>query len=502
MNKKPSDSNKAKKGSFKAFLKSRKAKRGALSILLTVLFIAAIVLVNIITNVLTDRFPALSMDLTGNSVYQLQEESKEYAEDLDKEVTIYILQEEADFESNDEYYVQANRLIRQLEQASPNISVKYINLTSNPSFTTKYPNIDWTKSHLILVESGDDYRVIDAEDMFEYDQESYYYYGTYQITSQHIEQAVITAILNVTTEEKVKVTVLSGQGEQDCSAFTTLLENNAYEIEEVSLLTGAISDDSQFVIIYCPSTDIDNSVYTTITDWLYNNGQYGHTLVYLPNDQVDQTEFKNLNNLLEDWGMEVEDGWVYETDINHMTTYQYPNFVSIFDYDSEDYTEGLKNPSIPVVMYYTLPVRISASADAVSLLASSDSAVVLPRDASDDWDANDQTQEKLTGAAISTRSSEEGDSSNLLVIGSYDAWATGALSTHSFNNAEYFVNLFNTIAQRDEIGITIEGKSLENDELSINNQGISTFLSILFRYVIPIGILIVGFVVWIRRRNK
>ena len=75
MNKKPSDSNKAKKGSFKAFLKSRKAKRGALSILLTVLFIAAIVLVNIITNVLTDRFPALSMDLTGNSVYQLQEES-------------------------------------------------------------------------------------------------------------------------------------------------------------------------------------------------------------------------------------------------------------------------------------------------------------------------------------------------------------------------------------------------------------------------------------------
>ena len=35
----------------------------------------------------------------------------------------------------------------------------------------------------------------------------------------------LSPILNVTTTEKTKVTVLSGQGEQDMSAFTKLLEN-------------------------------------------------------------------------------------------------------------------------------------------------------------------------------------------------------------------------------------------------------------------------------------
>lgn len=492
---------KKNKGSLKAFFKSRKAKKGSIAILLTALFIAAIILLNIVTNLLVSRYPALSLDLTKSSVFALQEDTKTYIRDLDKKVNIYILQEESRFESNDEYYVQANKLIRQIEQENDNITLKYVDLTSNPTFTAKYKNVDWTKSHLILVESGEDYRAIDADDLFEYDQETYYYYGTYQITSQHVEQAVVTAILNVTTEEKVKVTVLSGQGEQDCSTFTTLLSNNAYEIEEVSLLTGKISEDSQFVIIFDPSTDIDDDVYNTLSDWLYNDGNYGHTLVYLPNDQKDQSEFKNLNNLLEEWGLEVEDGYIYETDINHMTNSQYPNLISIFDYDNPDYTDGVRDTSIPVVLFYSMPVRIIDSSSAVSLLASSDSAVVWPRNAEEDWDPNEQTQEKLTGAALATKSSEAGDS-HLLLIGSYDAWSNSALSSHSFNNAQYFVNLFNKIAQRDEIGITIEGKSLNNTELSITSQGLSTAISIVLRYVIPVAILLVGLVVWIKRRHK
>lgn len=492
---------KKNKGSLKAFFKSRKAKKGSIAILLTALFIAAIILLNIVTNLLVSRYPALSLDLTKSSVFALQEDTKTYIRDLDKKVNIYILQEESRFESNDEYYVQANKLIRQIEQENDNITLKYVDLTSNPTFTAKYKNVDWTKSHLILVESGEDYRAIDADDLFEYDQETYYYYGTYQITSQHVEQAVVTAILNVTTEEKVKVTVLSGQGEQDCSTFTTLLSNNAYEIEEVSLLTGKISEDSQFVIIFDPSTDIDDDVYNTLSDWLYNDGNYGHTLVYLPNDQKDQSEFKNLNNLLEEWGLEVEDGYIYETDINHMTNSQYPNLISIFDYDNPDYTDGVRDTSIPVVLFYSMPVRIIDSSSAVSLLASSDSAVVWPRNAEEDWDPNEQTQEKLTGAALATKSSEVGDS-HLLLIGSYDAWSNSALSSHSFNNAQYFVNLFNKIAQRDEIGITIEGKSLNNTELSITSQGLSTAISIVLRYVIPVAILLVGLVVWIKRRHK
>ena len=495
-------SEKKKKGGIIAFLRSRKAKKGFIAVLITVLFIAAIVLINVVTNILVDRVPALSIDMTKNSVFELQQESVDYVKDLDKDVTITVLQDENSFEENGTYYVQANQFLKGLEQASGHITLKYVDITKNPAFVSNYSNIDWSQSHLILVESGNQYRALDAEDLFDYDQQTLYYYGTYEIESQHTEQAVITAILNVTTEEKVKVTVLSGQGEEDCSIFTDLLESNAYEIEEVSLLTGVISEDSQFVIIFDPATDIDDDVYQTLSDWLYNDGKYGHTLVYLPNDQKAQSEFTNLNNLMEEWGMEVEDGYVFDSDISHMTNSQYPNFISIFDYDDEDYSKDVKDSSIPVVLFYTMPVRITDSSLAASLLCSSENAVVMPRDADENWNYNEETPEKLIGAAIAEKSAENAGASHVLLIGSYDAWSQSALTSHSFNNAQYFISLFNKIADRDEVGITIEGKSLDNTELSITSSGLSLFLSILFRYVIPAAILIVGLVVWIRRRNK
>ena len=490
-----------KSSSLKNFLKSRKAKRGSVAVLLTVLFIAAVVILNIVVNILTEKFPALSVDMTKGDVFELQEDSIEYVKNLDKNVTITVLMSENDFESSGDYYVQANQLLSGLENYSSKITVKYVDLSSNPTFITPYSNIDWTSNHLILVESGDDYRALDASDLFDYNQEYLYYYGSYVIEGQHVEQAVITAILNTTTEEKVTVTVLSGQGEEDSSPFVTLLENNAFEVEEVSLLTGAISDESQFLIIFDPAEDIDDDAFTTISDWLYNNGSYGHTLVYLPTDQADISKFKNLNALLEEWGVAVDYGYIFETNPSYMTNSGDPYLISIFDYASDDYTDGLKNTSIPVVLFYTMPVEILDDTMAEPLLVSSEDAVFLPKDAGEDWDYQEQEKGVMNGAVIATQGNDDA-SSHVLVIGSYDAWSNSALNASAFNNGSYFVNLFNKIAARDEIGITIEGKSLESTELGVTSTATLNILSVIIRFIIPAAVLIVGLIVWIKRRNK
>ena len=54
---------------------NRKLTRGAMSLLLTVLFIAAVVLVNIVLSVITNTHP-LYIDVTENASYQLQKETK------------------------------------------------------------------------------------------------------------------------------------------------------------------------------------------------------------------------------------------------------------------------------------------------------------------------------------------------------------------------------------------------------------------------------------------
>ena len=504
--KKPSDTK--KKLNIKGFFTSRGTRRGAVSVLLTVLFIAAIILFNIVMSAVTDKFP-LYIDVTENASYQLQQETKDFLTEVSEPVSIYVLQKETDFESGDsnnyKYRVQANKLLHAMENSSDNVELHYVDITAEPTFTTAYPQIDWTQSHAILVVCGEHYRAVDMTDLFSFDQTQYSYYGTVVINGQNVEQALTTAILNVTTTDKTKVTVLSGQGEQDMTPYTTLLENNAYEIETVSLLNGSIAEDSEFVIIYDPDVDIDDDIYTTLSDWLKNDGKYGHHLFYFPNDQHPVSDFPNLNALLADYGMEVQYGYIYETN----ESYLIPggnNTLSVFDYGEDTtYTSELRNGSIPVVMMLTMPVSVTDDTIAKPLLQSSENSFLFPMDLQkEDLDSFDPEYQVLNGAAIGIRSdgTEDGKDSSVVVIGSYDALTSNYLSISSYNNAAYFVNLFNVLSSRDDVSIVIEGKDPSANELGVSSIDAITFPSILVRFVIPITVLIAGLIVWIRRRHR
>lgn len=490
--------------------KNRKLTRGAMSILLTALFIAAVVLVNIILSVITDSHP-LYIDVTENASYQLQNETKDYLAQVSDPVNIYVLQKETDFESGDsanyKYRVQANKLIHAIANESDNIDLQYIDLAAEPTFTSKYPQIDWTQSHAVLVESGELYRAIDMTDLFTFDQDQYSQYGTVVITGQHVEQAIMTAIVNVTTKEKTKVTVLTGQGEKEeyLTALTTLLENNAYEIESVSLLNGSISDDSEFVIIYDPDVDLDENAYNTLSEWLKNDGKFGHNLFYFPNDQHPVTDFPNLNALLADYGMQVEYGYIYENSEDHVIPGA-NSYISIYDYgENTTYTDDLRNPNIPVVMMMTMPITVTDDSIAEPLLLSSEKSFLFPIDMKEEEvkDFNPDMK-SLNGAAIGIRNdgTEDGKNSSVVVIGSYDAVTTNYLSSTAYNNAAYFVNLFNVLSAREDVNVIIEGKDPSSSELGITSINAIMFPSILVRFVIPIAVLIVGLIIWIRRRHK
>ena len=494
---------KAKKPSkIGAFLKSRNAKRGTISIVLTVLFIAIVVGLNIVATMLTNRFPVLSADLTQNDIYELTTPSVEFMKQLEKDVDVYVLMEEKQLESQGEYNVQVNKLLHAFERESTHFNLEYVNLTKNPTFTSKYPDVNWSgASYLMLVCHGDDYIAVSSEDVFTYNEEYLSYYGEYVAEGQNLEQALLTAILNVTTEEKVGVTVLTGHGELEATPLVSLLSNNAYSVETVNLLNGEIKDDSQFVIIYAPTTDIDKDTYDTLVNWLYNEGNYGHTVIYIPNDMV-QSETPNIDTLLEEWGMAINKSLVYETDTQYMTNSMQPNLISIFNYDDTEFSSGIKDTSIPVVMMYTMPIEL-INPNVTSLLSTSTSAVQMPLDADENWDYNEEEPQKLIGAAISTSGNEDNTkSSNVIVFGSYEAFSETALSATNFNNSAYIINLFNTIADRDNATITVEGKTLDSAELGITSTFTTTLLAIIFRYLIPVAVVILGVVMWLRRRHK
>lgn len=493
---------KAKKdGGIKKFFKSRKARHGSIAIAIVAVVIALVIVINVICSLLVDRFPDIVLDLTADNSFALEEDTVDYVAHLDKDVTITVLATEESFESAGSYYLQANNLLKKMEgQSDGKISLNYVNVTNNPSFIQKYTDADWdTGNNVMIVECGDQYGVLTLDDCFEYDQEYYYYYGSYYITSSLVEQAAVTAILNVTTEDKVLVDMITGNQEQDYTGLKNLLENNAYSVNEISLATSDIDEDAEFVILFAPSVDLDESAVDKISGWLDNDGDYGHSLIYIPTENPIDTP--NLDNLLLEWGMKVNDGYVFETSTDRLISSS-SNYVFTVNY-TDYYTDGLKNPNIPVVSLYTRNIEITDESTAHGLLTTSTSSGVRPYDADESWDYKDAIEDReLNVAAEGVKTNTDEISSRIVVFGSYSMFAEQTMSYNSFNNSAFFMNMVNTVANRDEVGITIEGKSLESAELGITDASTKNILFVVFVVIVPVGVLVIGIVMWLRRRNK
>ena len=153
-----------------------------------------------------------------------------------------------------EYYVQAHSVIEQYEKYSDQITLEYVDLLENPSLASAYEDVQIGD---IIVSSGNRSQTLTAYDLFNVESGSYY--GNY-ITSSRAEQAMTSAIMNVTSETQVKAGVLTGHSEQYPDGFVQLLENNNFEVVSVSPATEEIPEDIDVLIWVAPINDPDQDV--------------------------------------------------------------------------------------------------------------------------------------------------------------------------------------------------------------------------------------------------
>ncbi|MBQ8004144.1 MAG: hypothetical protein IJ299_03540, partial [Oscillospiraceae bacterium] len=87
----------------------RKFKYGSASTVYIALFVAIIIVVNIFSQFLTDRF-SLKLDLTSTGEFSLSDDTKEMLSGIEDEINIYILSTQAAMEKNE----QANRALEMI----------------------------------------------------------------------------------------------------------------------------------------------------------------------------------------------------------------------------------------------------------------------------------------------------------------------------------------------------------------------------------------------------
>ena len=497
----------------KRSLKARAFKRGWFSVALVAVFIAGVILVNLLANTLVERIPALVADTTGSGSFDLTDVTYDYLKGLKKDITITVLADEKTYREGGEYYIQADSLLHKYKDFSSKINLDFIDLASNPTFPSKYPD-DTLAQYGIIVESADGYKYLATTDYFEtqIDYSTFSYY----IAGCRLEEAVTSAILNVTTENKPKVAFISGITDEDYSGFQKYLENNGFETQELSPAIDDIPDDTSILVLFAPNVDLDSAYVDKISAYLNNGGNYGKQLLYMPSSSLAPTP--NVDSLLEEWGVKVDNGYAIENDMSKISQITYGVYLFATDYTDSTYTAKMKNSSLPFcVLYgngvYTHPVDILDSSKATSLLKLSDEAQIIypPEESSDNAEPTLEDKPGLVVGAIAEKGSTKNDtdtessettssSSHIVVIGSNYAVTDTFLTSNMYGNASYMMAMLNTLVGRDNVELTIETPSLSAEPLSISSAQLRV-LSVLYVVIIPLGVLITGIVIFIKRRN-
>lgn len=477
---------KEKIGKMLAKFNTRKFKVGSVATAITVIVVAATVVVNLIVGQLTDKF-SLSLDLTQNKIFSLTDQSIDFIKDLKKDVEIVVLSDENAFPKVNSYFAQANSVLKKYEQNSDKIRLKYLDPVKNPAYLNEYQNENLTENS-VIVRSGDKHKIITVQDIFEIQRS---YYGS-AITGSKAEQELTSAILYVTSENQEKIVMLKGYGEQDSTAFSELLKKNNFNVEDASVLTQEIPEDARLVMIYAPERDFDAPAIEKVEKFLELGDK---NLIYVLNP--NQAAAPNLNAFLEKHGVKVNEGLVYETDMKKAYG---SAFEAVNDYVDEEYSR-LKNKTIPVMMLYCRPIELTNSENTRILLQFSPTTGILPKGADQNFDFRGNISGPIPSVVLSDVKLDDVKMSKLAVIGSYGALMPELLASNALNNSAYFVNMVNTMTNREDVGITIESKSLGGEELGLDKATANT-IGIMMAIILPAAIVIIGIIVYFRRKNK
>ena len=468
-------------------LKSRKFKVGSLATAITIIMVAIIVVINLIVGQVTKKF-SLNLDLTQNKIFSLTDQTVNFIKNLDKDVEIILLNDEDSFAKTNSYFTQANSVLKKYTLNSNKIKITYVDVVKNPMYLNEYQNEN-LKENSIIVKSGNRHKIITVQDIFEIQRS---YYGS-AITGSRAEQELTSAILYVTSNEQTKIVFLNGYGEQESTALSELLKKNNFNVLSVSLLNEEIPNDASLAIIWGPERDFDTSSIDKLEKFLLLGNK---NLIYAINP--NQKKAPNLNAFLERHNIKVKDGLVYE---NNMKKVVSNPFETISEYVDEDYKNGLKNQDIPVLMPYCRPIEAISTDNVKTLMQFSKTSGILPKGAKNDFDFSKNVSGPIPSVLISTIKSDSEKDSNLAVIGSYVAFLQDYLSSNALNNSAYFINMINKMTNREDVGITIESKSLGGNELGISKANADT-IGIVMAVILPIAILIIGIVVFLKRKNK
>ena len=463
---------------FRQVSRALTGRRGRLGVGTTVMvsiFIGITLLVNAISVGNYQRF-----DFTGLAQFTLTSQTKDVLSKLETPVQTLCF-----FVPADPYGVTtyARSLLTEYQNYTDHLSVEFIDPDEHPDQARQY---GITQYQTVVFESQNRHRLVLPQEIVE-----------------QAEHAFTSAILEVTGIVQKKVYFLTGHGESNIKSTASNgysrarigLLDNLYQVETLDLIYApSIPEDCAALIIAAPQKSLTSSEIKIIEHYLESDGRALFLINPDPPPEIKQ--------LLSPWGVEIEDGIVIDQE-----SYVAPNK------DIPLVTRERNMLALPEIYFpgATATIPQEEADENIELLplvwTSKDSWLEKDFDPLEEPEFDEEIDRKgpLALGVLSTtiplgeaeeESPEVAKGTILIVIGDSDF----ASNEHFYNgsNGDLFLNAVNLLAAGIEI-ISIERKVLPFRRL-VAGPEVATFINYSSIGLLPVVVLIVGGIIWWRRR--
>ncbi|MCR5796653.1 MAG: GldG family protein [Eubacterium sp.] len=474
---------------FDENFKNRKFKMGGYQTLIMIIVLVVVIFINLVVSKID-----ITVDLSSDQKYTLTEDTKKFLGTVKDKIKLYYMCEDG----------EQNKVIEKVLQQYNRGNVEVVDKDPiiYPSFSKEFTDDKVNNNDVIVVnENNKKSRHVLMSDMYITDMN----YNTYTESHTLDAEGQITAAIEGVTSAKTKnCYYTSGHNEVELSsAFKDILNKSNYKLSEFAANSAEkLPADCDVLIVSGPEYDFSDAEYNMISEYLKGGGK---AMIFI--NPTTKKGLKNFNKIMADYGVDVCEGCVM--DIEEALTEKYPT-VFIPKAAEHDITAGLDENTQTVVasargMLKQSNVRSSLTVD--SLLTTADSAYsktditskVLDKEKNDvngPFDVavaiKDDFTEKTKGQGLAT---------NIVVFGSANFIANEFISTKQYGNRTMIVNSMTYLTGQESSTLAIPQRNLDQEMVSIKDSD-KIFFTAFLVVIIPLGLLITGFVIWFKRRKN
>lgn len=511
-------------------------KRGGYAMAITAAVLAGIVVLNILMGVLAKRFD-LEFDMTVDKKNSIVQENIDYIETIDKEITVTVCANKSDYMSymstqyapkmykvidgRSDYYDQTITLIERYVAYNDKITIKYVDMYDDKDeyteLTRKYPEENIGYGDLVVtcdVGGTERHKVVGFQDIYALEEnETYAMYGVtgyYSVVGNNIETALTSAIAYVVSSDDKKVAFITGHSKVDYTeSYRKLLKNNNYKVDVIAdEYIAELSDEYDAIFIAAPTRDFTADELDIISKYLDNDGKYGKSLVYFAD--AASPYLPDFSAFLEEWGITVHEAYLHET-YSGAHAYNDPTTFLSGAIADDTILNGIGD------CWSGTNVALTTAFDSHNAITTTKLIGTLPTVVSLDYDfTEEEIEEKIKSDKFkqsfptvlqAKRFNYDNDNNPIqnhvfafssieFIHGEYSD-STGTSNTKiAFKVAERAVGV-------DDSGIMFDTKTIEveNFKVGITDDDINTVL-IVFMFIFPLSIVVIGVIVFIRRKNS